>query len=124
VRTPMPLLSVVIPVFREEENIPEFLRRVVPVLEAITTDFEIVFSMDPSPDRTEEVILASHEHDPRVKLLTFSRRVGQPMATLAGLQYSRGDAVIVMDVDLQDPPDLIVEMVTKWRDGYDVVLPQ
>jgi dolichol-phosphate mannosyltransferase len=80
--------------------------------------------MDPSPDRTEEVILAHREQDQRIKLLKFSRRFGQPMASLAGLEYSRGDAVIVMDVDLQDPPELIGEMVAKWREGYDVVLPQ
>ena len=59
-----------------------------------------------------------------MKLLRFSRRFGQPMATLAGLEYSRGDAAIVMDVDLQDPPELVHEMVAKWREGYDVVLPQ
>lgn len=117
-------LSVVVPVFKEEKNVPEFLRRVVPILEQLTQDFEIVFSLDPSPDRTEEVILEHRQHDPRVKVLTFSRRFGQPMATLAGLQYSSGDAVVVMDVDLQDPPELILEMVAKWRDGFDVVLAQ
>lgn len=118
------LLSVVVPVFKEEENVPEFLRRMVPILEQLTPNFEIVFSLDPSPDRTEEVILEHREREQRVKLLTFSRRIGQPMATLAGLQYSRGDAVVVMDVDLQDPPELILEMVAKWREGFDVVLAQ
>jgi dolichol-phosphate mannosyltransferase len=90
----------------------------------ITQDYEIIFSMDPSPDRTEEVVLAERAQDDRIKLLKFSRRFGQPMATLAGMEYSRGDAVIVMDVDLQDPPELIHEMIKKWREGYDVVLPQ
>jgi glycosyltransferase involved in cell wall biosynthesis len=117
-------LSIVVPVFKEEENVPEFLRRIVPILEQLTQDFEIVFSLDPSPDRTEKVILDYRERDPRVKLLAFSRRIGQPMATLAGLQYSTGDAVIVMDVDLQDPPELILEMAAKWREGFDVVLAQ
>ena len=117
-------LSIVVPVFKEEENVPEFLRRMIPILEQLTPEFEIVFSLDPSPDRTEEIILEQRARDPRVKLLTFSRRVGQPMATLAGLQYSTGDAVVVMDVDLQDPPELIVEMVAKFRSGYDVVLAQ
>jgi len=117
-------LSIVVPVFKEEENVPEFLRRIVPILEQLTHDFEIVFALDPSPDRTEEIILTHREHDPRVKLLTFSRRIGQPMATLAGLQYSSGDAAVVMDVDLQDPPELIVEMVAKFREGFDVVLAQ
>ena len=118
------LLSVVVPVYKEEKNVPEFLRRLRPILGAVTEDYEIIFSLDPSPDRTEEVILEQRAADPRVKLLKFSRRFGQPMATLAGLQYSSGEAVIVMDVDLQDPPELIGQMVAKWREGHDVVLPQ
>lgn len=118
------LLSLVVPVYREEKNVPEFLRRVRPILGAITEDYEVIFALDPSPDRTEEVILAARAEDPRVKLLRFSRRFGQPMATLAGLQYSAGEAVVVMDVDLQDPPELLGEMVAKWREGFDVVLPQ
>jgi dolichol-phosphate mannosyltransferase len=80
--------------------------------------------MDPSPDKTEEVILQHHAKDPRVKLLKFSRRFGQPMATIAGLQFSTGNAVVVIDVDLQDPPELIVEMTGKWKEGYDVVYAQ
>lgn len=118
------LLSVVVPVYKEEKNIPEFLRRIRPILSGVTEDYEIIFSMDPSPDRTEEVVLEAREQDSRIKLLKFSRRFGQPMATLAGMQYSAGEAVIVMDVDMQDPPELIHEMVAKWREGYDVVLPQ
>ena len=118
------LLSIVVPVYREEKNIGEFLRRLRPILAGISEDYEIIFALDPSPDCTEEVILAERAMDPRVKLLKFSRRFGQPMATLGGMQYSTGDAVIVMDVDLQDPPELVVEMVAKWREGYDVVLPQ
>ncbi|MFZ5494455.1 MAG: glycosyltransferase family 2 protein [Verrucomicrobiota bacterium] len=118
------LLSLVVPVYKEEKNIPEFLRRLRPILAGITEDYEIIFSLDPSPDRTEDVILEHRAQDARIKLLKFSRRFGQPMATLAGLQYSRGDAVIVMDVDLQDPPELVQTLVAKWREGYDVVLPQ
>lgn len=118
------LLSIVVPVYREEKNIPEFLRRMRPILSEVTEDYEIIFSMDPSPDRTEDVILEHRAQDERIKLLKFSRRFGQPMATLAGLQYSAGEAVIVMDVDLQDPPELVREMVAKWREGFDVVLPQ
>jgi glycosyltransferase involved in cell wall biosynthesis len=118
------LLSLVVPVFREEKNIPEFIRRIGPILGAITEDYEIIFAMDPSPDRTEDVVLEQRAKDGRIKLLKFSRRFGQPMASLAGMQYSSGDAVIVMDVDMQDPPELVAEMVAKWREGYDVVLPQ
>lgn len=120
----MTLFSIVVPVYKEEKNVPEFLARLRPILSQVTEDYEIIFSLDPSPDRTEEVILAERERDERIKLLKFSRRFGQPMATLAGLQYSRGAAVIVMDVDLQDPPELVSEMITKWREGYEVVLPQ
>ena len=118
------LLSLVVPVYKEEKNVPEFLRRIRPILAAITEDYEIIFSLDPSPDRTEDVVLEQRALDSRIKLLKFSRRFGQPMATLAGMEYSRGEAVIVMDVDLQDPPELIQEMVAKWREGFDVVLPQ
>ena len=70
------------------------------------------------------MILEARASDERIKLLKFSRRFGQPMATLAGMQYASGEAVIVMDVDMQDPPDLVREMVARWREGYDVVLPQ
>ncbi len=117
-------LSIVVPVYKEEGNVPQFLRTIAPILERTGLDFEIIFAMDPSPDGTEHVILNHRERDARIKLIKFSRRVGQPMATLAGLQYSRGDAVIVMDVDLQDPPELIFQMVAKWREGFDVVMAQ
>ncbi|HMD60911.1 MAG TPA: glycosyltransferase family 2 protein [Opitutaceae bacterium] len=118
------LLSLVVPVYREEKNIPEYIRRIGPILAAITPDYEIIFAMDPSPDRTEDVILEHRQKDGRIKLLKFSRRFGQPMASLAGMQYSTGDAVVVMDVDMQDPPELVAQMVAKWREGYDVILPQ
>ena len=117
-------LSIVVPVYREERNVPEFVQRMRPILEAVTADYEIIFAMDPSPDRTEDIILALRETDPRLKLIKFSRRFGQPMATIAGLQYSCGAAVIVMDVDLQDPPELVTELVAKWREGFDVVYAQ
>ncbi|MDD2762726.1 MAG: glycosyltransferase family 2 protein [Opitutaceae bacterium] len=118
------LLSIVVPVYREEKNIGEFLRRLRPILSGLTEDYEIIFALDPSPDRTEEVVLEHRAQDARIKLIRFSRRFGQPMSTLAGMQYSTGDAVVVMDVDLQDPPELLGEMIAKWREGYDVVLPQ
>jgi polyisoprenyl-phosphate glycosyltransferase len=117
-------LSIVVPVYKEEGNIPEFLQRISGILDSISSRYEIVFCLDPSPDRTEELILQARQQDPRVKMIRFSRRFGQPMATLAGLQYSSGDAVIVMDVDLQDPPELIHEMVQKWLDGFEVVYAQ
>jgi dolichol-phosphate mannosyltransferase len=117
-------LSVVVPVYREEDNVAEFLRHVRPVLAQCVTSSEIIFCLDPSPDRTREIILEAAQRDPTIKLLAFSRRFGQPMATLGGLAYAAGDAVVIMDVDLQDPPELIPAMVAKWREGYDVVIPQ
>src|SRR5260370_41467249 len=120
----MPELSIVVPVYEEEGHVLEFVRRMECILDAVTKSYEIIFAMDPSPDKTEEVILNACTIDPRIKLLKFSRRFGQPMATIAGLQYSSGDAVIVMDVDLQDPPELVQPMVEKWKQGYDVVYAQ
>jgi polyisoprenyl-phosphate glycosyltransferase len=117
-------LSLVVPVYKEEDNIDEFLKRVCPILRKAAERFEIIFALDPSPDRTEEKILAARKNDSRIKLIKFSRRFGQPFATLAGLQYSSGEAVVVIDVDLQDPPQLITAMVEKWKEGYDVVYAQ
>src|SRR5215470_17087930 len=79
------VLSVVVPVYNEEGNVPEFISRMTRILGALTASFEIIFALDPSPDRTEEVILNARAHDSRIKLLKFSRRFGQPMATIAGL---------------------------------------
>jgi polyisoprenyl-phosphate glycosyltransferase len=117
-------LSVVIPVYNEERNIGEFIARVRPILAPITPDFELIFAMDPSTDKTEEVICRENLKDPRIKLLKFSRRFGQPAATFAGLVHSTGDAVVVIDVDLQDPPELITKMVAEWQNGFDVVYAQ
>jgi dolichol-phosphate mannosyltransferase len=121
---PRPELSVVVPVYKEEGNIPEYLRRMIPILDATNLPWELIFSMDPSPDGTEAVIRTARERDPRIKLLKFSRRFGQPAATLAGLTYAQGDAVVVMDVDLQDPPEVVTEMIAQWRGGFDVVYGQ
>jgi glycosyltransferase involved in cell wall biosynthesis len=118
------MLSVVIPAYREEENIPRTYERLSAVLDGIGEGWEIIFSVDPSPDRTEETIIALSERDPRVKMLRFSRRVGQPMATLAGMEAAGGDAVVVIDCDLQDPPELIPALVERWREGFDVVYAQ
>jgi glycosyltransferase involved in cell wall biosynthesis len=120
----MSLISIVVPTFREEGNIQPFLERVIPILQRQSPNFEVIFAMDPSRDRTREMIIQAHEKDPRIKCIEFSRRFGQPMATLAGLQYSTGDVVVVMDVDLQDPPELLPEMIAKWQEGFDVVYAQ
>jgi glycosyltransferase involved in cell wall biosynthesis len=118
-------LSVILPVYNEESNVEHAYERLHTVLEDIDLDWwELIFSVDPSTDRTEELVLALREHDPRVKMLRFSRRFGQPSATIAGMEASGGDAVIVMDCDLQDPPELIADLVAQWREGYDVVYAQ
>jgi polyisoprenyl-phosphate glycosyltransferase len=117
-------ISIVVPVYNEERNIPEFLSRVVPIAAAVSESYEIIFAVDPSSDGTVRVITEASQSNPAVKMIAFSRRFGQPTATLAGIDYASGDAVIVMDVDLQDPPELIQEMVDKWREGYEVVYAQ
>jgi len=118
------LLSVVVPVYNEEQTLPRFLATIRPVLASVTQDYEIVFVADPCTDGTVELIRAEHERDPRIKLLLFSRRFGQPAATLGGMTYARGQAIVVIDCDLQDPPGLIPEMVRLWRAGNKVVIPQ
>jgi len=116
--------SFVVPVYKEEANIIQFVSKLKESMEKISDDYELIFALDPSPDKTEELIIAERLKDHRVKLVKFSRRFGQPMATLGGLSYSKGDFVIVMDVDMQDPIELISPMIAKWENGYDVVIPQ
>ena len=113
-----------VPAYNEARNVPEFVARVVPILRQHTRSFEIIFALDPGTDGTDDVILQARRECPEIKLLVFSRRFGQPSATLAGMEYATGDAVLVMDVDLQDPPDLIPELVAKWHEGYEVVYAQ
>lgn len=117
-------LSVVVPVYNEQDNIPVFLDTLVPILDGLVESYEIIFALDPCTDASERVILARREQNPAVKLVVFSRRFGQPAATLAGIELARGRGVVVMDVDMQDPPELLSQMVAKWREGFDVVYAQ
>lgn len=114
-------LSIVVPVYNEAGNIPEFLARVVPIVEKCARSYEVIFSIDPCTDGTEKIVRSASEVNPNIRGIVFSRRFGQPTATLAGLELSRGEAAIVMDCDLQDPPELIPEMISRWREGFDVV---
>jgi len=118
------MLSIVIPAYNEQENIERVYERLAEVMRPLDVEWEMIFSVDPCTDRTEELILALRKQDPRVKMLRFSRRFGQPMATIAGLEASTGDAVVVIDCDLQDPPELIPELLARWREGNDVVYAQ
>jgi glycosyltransferase involved in cell wall biosynthesis len=122
--SPRRVLSVVIPTYNEQDNVRRVYERLARALDLLELDWELIFSVDPCTDRTEELILALCDEDPRVKMLRFSRRFGQPMATIAGLEASSGDAVVVVDCDLQDPPELIPELVERWQEGYDVVYAQ
>jgi dolichol-phosphate mannosyltransferase len=114
-------LSIVIPVYKEEANILPFLKRLIPVVERISKMSEIIFILDPSPDQTEKVIIEISTANPRIKLIKMSRRFGQPAATMAGLGFSSGKRVVVIDVDLQDPPEVILELNKKMDEGFDVV---
>jgi len=115
-------ISIIVPVYNEENNIKIFLARLLPVLKKIDIEYEVIFTLDPSSDATEEMILAEIKKNNKIKLIVFSRRFGQPAATMAGIQNATGDRCVVIDCDLQDPPELIIDMNNKMNEGYDVVL--
>src|SRR5208337_4767371 len=117
----IPELSVVVPVYKEESNIRPFLSRMESVLDAMDIPYEVLFCLDPPPDRTEEVILEEINRNQNIKLLVFSRRFGQPAATMAGILTCTGENCVVIDVDLQDQPELIEKLYSKLQEGYEVV---
>jgi polyisoprenyl-phosphate glycosyltransferase len=114
-------LSIVIPVYKEELNILPFLHRLIPVITEISQSCEIIFVLDPSPDNTEQIIIDCSKTNSDIKLIKMSRRFGQPAATMAGLAFSKGKRVVVIDVDLQDPPEVILHLDNKMNEGFDVV---
>jgi dolichol-phosphate mannosyltransferase len=116
------MISVVIPIYNEAENLPELLRRTSGALDAVGREWEIVLVDDGSGDGSAEIIRAAHARDARIKLIALSRNFGHQPAVTAGVHHARGDAVILLDGDLQDPPELIPELVAKWGEGYQVVL--
>ena len=122
-RGKLPLLSVLVPVKDEENGIRPFVERVSPVLDQVSAgeDWEILFVDDGSTDETIAAIAAAHFREPRVRALSLSRNFGKEAAISAGLEHARGQAVVPMDVDLQDPPEVLAEMVAKWREGYEMV---
>jgi polyisoprenyl-phosphate glycosyltransferase len=119
--TNSPEISVVVPVYKEARNIKPFLQRVEYVLNKDNISYEILFCLDPSPDETENVIQEEIERNPKIGLMVFSRRFGQPAATMAGILFCKGRNCVVIDVDLQDPPELIRQMYAKIQEGYEVV---
>ncbi len=114
-------LSVVVPVFNEEQNIPELYRRLVAVLEGCVASFEVVFVDDGSRDGSWTLVRELAAGDRRVRGLRFSRNFGHQMAFAAGLEHARGEAVVIMDADLQDPPEVIPELLARFREGWEVV---
>lgn len=114
-------VSVVVPVYKEAGNIKPFLQRTESVMERLGVSYEIIFALDPSPDDTEAVILREIERNPAIKLILFSRRFGQPAATMAGILNCTGEKCVVIDVDLQDQPEVIEQLYNKMAEGFEVV---
>jgi polyisoprenyl-phosphate glycosyltransferase len=119
-----PQLTVITPVCNEARNIEALLNRLVPVLERCAASFEIIFVDDGSTDNTLDVLRAAHAADSRILALSLSRNFGKEVAIAAGLDHARGSATIIMDADLQHPPELIETFVARWREGYKNVFAQ
>jgi dolichol-phosphate mannosyltransferase len=115
------LLSIVIPVFNEEAVIAATHARVIAVMESIAEPFEIIYIDDGSLDGTADIIAGWADADDRIKLISFSRNFGHQTAITCGMDHAAGDAIVVIDADLQDPPEVIPRMVAKWREGFEVV---
>jgi polyisoprenyl-phosphate glycosyltransferase len=116
-----PRYSLVLPIYNEEETIPELVRRLGELMDQLDGDAEAILVDDGSSDSSYEAMVAAREADPRFKLLRLSRNFGHQIAVTAGLDAASGDAVIVMDADLQDPPEVALDLAARWREGYDVV---
>jgi glycosyltransferase involved in cell wall biosynthesis len=116
-----PRYSIVAPVFNEEELLPEFHRRVAEVMDRTGETWELILVNDGSRDRTPQIMRELHAKDPRVKVVDFARNFGHQLAVTAGLDYAQGDAVVIIDADLQDPPEVILELIAKWKEGGEVV---
>jgi len=114
-------ISIVVPVYNEESNIRPFLERLIDVMIKMGVDYEVIFAMDPSTDKTEDKITFEIERNKKVKLIKLSRRYGQPAATFAGIRNCTGEYCVIIDVDLQDPPELIENLYNKSLEGFEVV---
>jgi polyisoprenyl-phosphate glycosyltransferase len=118
----MTLISLVVPTYNEEDNIDPFVKRILLILEAIDPRWEILFINDGSNDATLSKLNSWHQQEPRIKVISLARNFGKEAAATAGLDYCSGQVIIPIDVDLQDPPEIIPLMIAKWREGYKVVL--
>lgn len=119
-----PELSVVIPMFNEADNLQLLVDTLTPVLERAAASFEVVFVDDGSSDGTLEALRRAHEIDPRFRAISFSRNFGKEIAIAAGLDHARGEAVVIMDADLQHPPEMIETFMARWREGYENIYGQ
>lgn len=115
------LLSVVVPAYNEEDVLPAFHQRITEVADKLDVAAEIVYVNDGSSDKTLQILTELRSIDPRVAIVDLSRNFGKEIAMTAGLDHARGSAVVVIDADLQDPPELIPDMIRHWREGFDVV---
>ncbi len=118
------VISVVVPIYKEEGNVTAFAERLKAVFDKLGCRWELVFALDPSPDSTSKRVYELIDAGYPIRLVTFSRRIGKPLSVIAGLDHSLGDATVITDVDLQDPPELIEAMVDEWRKGAKVVVAQ
>ena len=115
------MISIIIPCHNESENLSALYTRISTVMEQIGEPWEMVCINDGSKDDTLAQLLALHREDPRVVVIDLSRNFGKEAALTAGLDHARGDCALPLDADLQDPPEIIPELVAKWKEGYDVV---
>ncbi|MCM3217193.1 glycosyltransferase family 2 protein [Niallia taxi] len=113
--------SIVIPVYNEEEVIEHTYERLKTVMQSADGNYELLFINDGSRDKSVDILLQLSEQDKTIKIVDFSRNFGHQIAITAGMDYASGNAIVIIDADLQDPPELILEMIQKWKEGYDVV---
>jgi len=113
--------SIVIPVYNEEEVIEHTYERLKTVMQSSDGNYELLFINDGSRDKSVDILLQLSEQDKTIKIVDFSRNFGHQIAITAGMDYASGNAIVIIDADLQDPPELILEMIQKWKEGYDVV---
>lgn len=115
-------LTVIVPMYNEEDSLGPCFERVLPLLDGLNRSYEVLCVDDGSRDTTLEKLIELHQRDPRIKILGFARNFGKEMALTAGLRYATGKAVVPMDADLQDPPELLSEMLDRWDQGAEVVV--